>query len=183
MFLNFVADSLLRHFIQVISFLIGLVTIGEIFVVEHLGTIFEMAFSISSAVDGPVFGLFVLGMFVPMVGRKGANVGTLLGMLIMVWIVAGSQWHVLHKTIHYEELPTSTKKCGPLLSNLTSINKPKLNIEEKDEPFFIFKISFLYLVPLGALLTVVIGVITSAIVGENDANKVNPRYISPLLRR
>lgn len=163
--------------------MIGMITIAMIFVIEHLGTVFEMANSLSTVVDGPLLGLFILGMFMPWVGKKGAISGGCFSIVVMSWIVGGSQWYIYNKRIQQAHLPTSIENCPfPLNSTLLESTTP-LPLAHEDEPMLIFKISFLYLILTGTLITVIVGSIISLIISESDSSEVDPRYIAPFLRR
>ncbi|XP_014206016.1 sodium-coupled monocarboxylate transporter 1-like [Copidosoma floridanum] len=165
-----------------ISVLIGAITIALIFVIEHLGTIFEIANSLSTIVDGPLLGLFVAGMFFPWVGTKGAIIGGSVGLTIMAWIVGGTQWHIINKRIHHSVLPTSTEGCPyPLNETVTSVTSKPLAPE--DEPWLIFRLSFLYLIFVGMTITVIISLIASWVAGETDLQKIDPRHVVPFVKR
>lgn len=47
----------------------------------------------------------------------------------------------------------------------------------------IYATSFLYYVPLGSILGVIIGLVASYVTGGNDTEKLDPRLISPIARR
>lgn len=163
--------------------IIGFISVAMIFVIEHLGTVLEMSYSIRGAVDGPLLGIFFLGMCVPCVGKKGALIGACAALLFMSWIVIGSKWHILNKRIRYSSLPMSVGNCPyPLNETLTETTTlPPINPE--DEPMILFQTTFLFFVFFGSMITVIVGVATSFLLGESDVSKVNPEYITPAIRR
>lgn len=166
-----------------ISVIIGLIVIALIFVIEHLGTIFEMASSLSSIVDGPLLGLFILGLFFPWAGKKGAVVGCFVTIAFMAWILIGIQWHTYKKHLPNPTLPVSVENC-PYPLNETVKNSSQIPVLPEDEqPMMLFRISFLYLIMIGTFTTVFIGLITSLLLGESDLKKVNPRHFVPVVRR
>lgn len=170
-------------FLQVVSAIIGVISIGLIFGLEHMGTILQMSFSIRGAVEGPLLGFFLAGMFVPWIGNIGAIAGASVSFLIMFWIVVGSKWHSINHTITESYLPLSTENCTDLF-NITSIeNTTPTPLDPDDEPLLIFRLSFFYFVLVGSLITVMVGLVVSAIIKESDSSKVNPDHIAPFMRR
>lgn len=162
---------------------IGIITIILIFVIEHLGTIFEMAIGIGSVLSGPLLGLFVLGLFFPWSGKKGAISGGCISFIIMAWIVFGTQWHILNKRIRYSNLPTSTANCNFALNETLTSTTEKPVLAPDDEPMLVFRVSIFFLILIGTIIAVVVGVITSLCVGESDLTKVDPQHVLPCIRR
>ncbi|KAL7297899.1 hypothetical protein TKK_0008920 [Trichogramma kaykai] len=177
-------DSKAANIMKLISVIIGFITIAMIFVIEHLGTIFEMANSLSSIVDGPLLGLFILGMLIPWVGKKGALSGACLALVLMTTLVGGIQWNTMTKRIHYSTLPTSIENCTILhnetITHETTTPAPQ-NID--DEPFILFRLSIMFLSLTGTSITVIVGVIVSWITGEVDVSKLDPKHFAPIVRR
>lgn len=157
---------------------------GLVFLVEKLGTVFQMAVSIRGATDGPALGLFVLGILVPWSNTKGAMLGGCFGLLSMFWLVAGTQWHIAHGRIKHDTLPTSTDGCSypwnETISMATMTTPAPTNPDE--EPMILFQISFIYYIMIGAMITIIVGVIASYFIGM-DLESVNPDHITPIMRR
>ncbi len=49
---------------------IGIVSVALVFVVQHLGTVLQLTFTLSSLAAGPLFGLFFMGVMCPWVKKK-----------------------------------------------------------------------------------------------------------------
>lgn len=143
-----------------------------------------MIFTIGSILDSPILSLFVMGMLIPWVGKKGALVGGYSSLIFAILQVGVTQWHLINKRLHFPHLPTSTEGCPYKLNetiSTTTTSRPLLNPE--DEPFFLFRISVLYFTLTGSLVGIIVGVVTSCIAKEMDPASVNPDLISPLLHR
>lgn len=160
--------------------LVGLLVIALIFVVERLGTIFEMAHSLSSIVESPLLGIFLLGTFFPWVGVKGVFFGSCTAISIMAWLVTGIQWHTFKKDLPNPILPTSVEEC-PYPLNETM--RPTVSPHAHSDPFFLYRISFLYLGLIGTSITVVVASVASLVIGESDLTKVDPDHLAPIIRR
>ncbi|CAB0041681.1 unnamed protein product [Trichogramma brassicae] len=164
--------------------LAGVLSISLVLVMEKLGTIFEMVYSVTSILDAPIFTLFTLGILIPWTGKKGALAGGLTTLIFMMWLVGGSQWHVMNKRIQYEQFPTSTDGCDASFNISITSNSTLLEpIEAEDEPFFMFRISVFYFTLIGSFLGITVGVVTSYLTKEIDTSTVNPDHISPFLHR
>ncbi|KAJ8683516.1 hypothetical protein QAD02_019308 [Eretmocerus hayati] len=161
--------------------LIGLSSVALVMILERLGTIIDIINIIGSMLDAPLTAIFVLGMLIPWVGKKGALVGGYCSLISMIWLVVGSQWHKMHGRISFPHLPTSIEGCDASL-NVTQVIKP---MTESDgvEPFFLFRVSMFHFTTIGSIVGITIGILTSIIAQETDISKVNPDYIAPPLRR
>ena len=154
-----------------------------VFVMEKLGTLYEILLTIGSILDAPIFAIFVMGMLIPHVGKKGALVGGYASLLFTIWLVIGSQWHVINKRIHFKHLPTSIEGCDFTSNQTTLATTMRPPISPDDEPFFLFRISMFHFTFVGSLVGILTGLFISFITKEMDAASVNPDYISPVLHR
>ena len=160
-------------------------TIGLIFIVERLGTVFEMAYGLNSATEGPLLGLFILGMLMPWVGKRGAMSGACVSLAFMLWLVGGTQWHVVNKRIRNPSLSLSVEHCPYPLNETVKEHEattlPPLTPEE--EPMILFQVAILYFTLIGSVITIVVASIVSWLVGESEeVDKVNPAHVSPVIR-
>lgn len=174
-----------------ISVLVGVIGMISVFIIEHLGTVFELGISIRSIAEGPLLALFMLGMLFPWVGNKGVTVGTIVSLIVMNWLVIGTQWNVYKKRIHNPSLPTSIEKCSnATIAAAAVITQNGLadavgNDHEFDQPWAIFRISMMHFTMIGTMLVIIVALITSYFTGEmkNVAKTVNPDYIHPAFHR
>ncbi|XP_058797234.1 sodium-coupled monocarboxylate transporter 2-like isoform X2 [Phymastichus coffea] len=171
---------------KVISVIIGLIGMAMTFLVQHLGTVFELSISIRSVVEGPLLGLFVLGMIFPWVGRIGALAGSIFSLITMHMLVIGNQWNIYNNRIIYTPRPTSIEGCSfPLNETLKILmsNSTTMTNQNQDEPFFLFRISMLHFNFIGTLVSVVTALVTSFIIKETDISKIDPDHVIPCIRR
>lgn len=158
-----------------------------VFIVDRLGDIFQVSMSLTGITAGSMLGLFSLGMLVPWATTKGAVVGGIVSMALMVWIIGGAQWNMALKRFIYKPLPASTAGCffGDESSNnrttITPINLSGPDVE--NEPFIIYTISFMYYTAIGCMIVMVIGTIVSFLCGAPDLIDVNKDHFPPIIRR
>ncbi|KAF7417403.1 hypothetical protein HZH68_000056 [Vespula germanica] len=166
---------------KIIVLIIGGISVGLVFVVEHLGTVFQMAISIRSVTDGPWLGLFLLGMLVPCSNAEGAFLGGCVSLIVMFFLAGGSEWYIASGQIHKISLPTSVEGCSYPLNETDVTTRAPLTLNE--EPIGVFKISFMYFTLIGSLVVIVVGVIGSYLFGNVDLTEVDPDHISPIMKR
>ncbi|XP_065225169.1 sodium-coupled monocarboxylate transporter 2-like [Planococcus citri] len=88
---------------------LGLCIAGVAFMVSYFSGVIESSMLMTSATSGPLVGVFVLAMFVPLANWKGAAIGMIASHAVTIWLIAGSM--TLEKQpIHY--MPTSTNDCA-----------------------------------------------------------------------
>ena len=140
--------------------------------------------SLSSATEGVLLGLFLAGLLFPWIGNKGAISGACTSLLIMGWLVGGTQWHILNNRIHYPSLPTSVEDCPyPLNETLTQESATVPPLAPEDEPMILYHIGIFYFTLIGGFIVIFIGAIISYFTGEMDLSNVNPDHVSPIIRR
>ncbi|XP_046363311.1 sodium-coupled monocarboxylate transporter 1-like [Haliotis rufescens] len=68
----------------------GALSLALAYVVSSLGNILQICYAVMSILDGPLFGLFVLGMFCPCANSVGATAGYFTSLIFMLWIGIGA---------------------------------------------------------------------------------------------
>ncbi|EFN79439.1 Sodium-coupled monocarboxylate transporter 1 [Harpegnathos saltator] len=182
------------NIMKVTVVILGFLCVGMVFLVDRLGDIFQLSLTVTGITAGTMLGLFSLGMLVPWATTKGAVSGGLVSMIMMMWIIVGAQWHMVNHHFSYPSLPTTTEGClhapaslfnqtmTTIITTSTTTQNP-VQIEPADEPFFIYRISFMYYTLLGALIVMVIGTIVSFICGAPDLGDIDRDHFPPFVTR
>lgn len=71
----------------------------------------QVALSFNGMVGGVTLGLFSLGMFFPWANAKGALLGALTAMALVLWMGVGQQISLMNSDIIEEEKIISTRTC------------------------------------------------------------------------
>lgn len=111
--------NILRHLepnksvlaVKVIAVILGSLTIGSAFIAKEAGSnIVEAAVMLYGAQNGPVFGLFALGLLCPWCNAVGGALGLISGQFFSLWIIIGgvSDKRLMEKML----LPLSTDACA-----------------------------------------------------------------------
>lgn len=185
--------------IKVVTVIFGIIIMGVAFCVGLLTGVIESSMLAFSATSGPLLGVFVLAMLVPVANWKGAAAGMISSSLIVLWIVFGGL--TIDKT--KEMLPTSTEGCSnitfsqeiskpqslwlintePLLINDTSYPYSTTPMPEIEKTFLhsIYSISFMFYSFIGTVLTVLIGIIVSYLTRDDKENRYDNKLLHPLI--
>lgn len=153
----------------------GVLTLIMIVGIAQLGSILQACWYLVGGSNGANFGLFTLGMFIPWANTKGSLVGVTIGLGISWWISLGNQ---IHKPVT-SSLPVSTEFCNDTLGQWTI--RPTKDTSGSDEILEVYKLSYLWIMPLAWFLTVFIGAIASRFFGTTE-KLVDPELFSPVVK-
>ncbi|KAK5642180.1 hypothetical protein RI129_008347 [Pyrocoelia pectoralis] len=162
---------------KIFVLIIGIVSIGLLYVLENAGTIFEMVYYLKGLSGGCVFGIYVLGLFVPFANVKGAFGGGITSVILMGVIIVNNQIYIRNGLIKHNPKPLHTFGCNNTVFNSTT---PTTTLDER---FWLFKISFQYYDLMGTVVTVLIGSIISWLTRSGSGSAVNPDHLSPIVRK
>ncbi|XP_071164736.1 sodium-dependent multivitamin transporter-like [Mytilus edulis] len=171
-----------------------LAVIFTIMIANIEGIISQLSTSFTSAVSGPITGLFLLSVFYPWATKKSAVVGTCVGAALVFWLTLGQS---LSKTLR----KTQPLPLGPVdqcFANETSsfmvnfnmtdmlysynVSESPVNVLVNDEPGVLdryYSISYLWVSALGVTFTVVSGIIASLIEGLPPSDSIDVRFVLP----
>lgn len=173
------------NIMKVTVVILGAVCLALVFLVDRLGDIFQVSLTLNGVTAGAMLGLFTLGMLIPWATSKGAVVGGLLSMVVMIWIIVGAQVNMAKKRLVYETLPTSTEQCVNVesLFNQTVTETVPVMEAEEDEPFVLYTISFMYYTLVGFLIVMVVGTAVSFLTGAPNLKDVDRNHFPPIIQR
>lgn len=174
-----ISDHRANVMIKCVVVIIGGICLLIVFLVDKLGAVLQLSVSVSGVTYGAMVGLFSFGMFYPRGNAKGALAGSISSLLVMGWIVFGTQKELAYGRIKHTVLPASVEGCGfnVTLSEQTVIESPE------DEVFFIYHLSMMYYTLAGTIVVFVVGIIVSHLTEEPSAENMNPAFFTPLVRK
>uniref|UniRef100_A0A1B0DA56 Sodium/solute symporter n=1 Tax=Phlebotomus papatasi TaxID=29031 RepID=A0A1B0DA56_PHLPP len=166
--------------LKLLTVALGLLQISLVFVIQKLGTIFTIAFTILGVTLGTMFGLFTMGMFFRKANQTGAITGTISSLIGVSFILFGS----LSRKPDKSRLLMRTDGCLHNITNTVAFANAtlsdRLDNEDDDTPW-IFRITFMYYSTIGFILVYLIGYPTSLLTGGNEVS--DERLLAPFLRK
>ncbi|XP_055590120.1 sodium-coupled monocarboxylate transporter 1 isoform X2 [Uranotaenia lowii] len=184
-----ITDKQQLTIIKFIGSVYGVAIMGVGFAVGLLSGVIESSLLMTSATSGPLLGVFILAMLVPVANWKGAAAGVIISHIITLWITFGSLM-VNKETVL---LPTSIEGCTNetfsagitkpsrswLLANtpleiesdfsyLETPREPQLTETESQFPESLYAVSYMYYSLIGTFITVVVGTLVSYLTHHSD---------------
>lgn len=100
------------YFMRGFIFLCGILAVGLVFVIEQLGTtVFQLTLSFEATTNGPLFGIFVMGLMMPWIRTKCALNGGIIGVILMTLFTIKTQLLSLSGKLPSETQPVSIEGC------------------------------------------------------------------------
>ncbi|XP_069699566.1 sodium-coupled monocarboxylate transporter 1-like isoform X2 [Periplaneta americana] len=173
------SDKTSSNIIKLLVVIIGTFCVVLVMIVEKIGGVVQLNVSLSGVTNGATLGLFTFGMFYPRGNSKGALVGSIVSLLVMGWLVFGTQKAFADGTMSYPKLPTSTAACGfnDTLTEILTTDVPK------EEPFILYRISFMYYTTVGFIIMFVVAMVVSHFTEPPNIEEMNPKLFSPVIRK
>ncbi|XP_030585093.1 sodium-coupled monocarboxylate transporter 1 [Archocentrus centrarchus] len=163
-----------------LSVVFGALCIGMAGVASLMGSVLQAALSIFGMISGPLLGLYLLGMFFRTPNSIGGLVGMIIGLVLTLWVGIGGQIYP-PTAENTNPLPLTTAGCNntighnyttvtPWTSLVTLTPKPDYRPPIADSWY---ALSYVYFSLLGALTTMVSGMLVSMITGGCKQEKLS----------
>ncbi|KAK0089533.1 hypothetical protein PV325_006866 [Microctonus aethiopoides] len=138
---------------RTLGIIMGLVTMSIAFLARTLGSLIQAVLGIHGAIGGPILGLFTLGMFTESANEVGAITGLLLSTICSLILIFSPKPFT-------PRLPMSIDHCP----NSTQIYQtPIQKIYDPSSYFYLNRLSYLWITPLGMITSFIVGYIVSLI--------------------
>ncbi|KAI9577558.1 hypothetical protein GQX74_005020 [Glossina fuscipes] len=164
---------------------VGALCVSLVYVVEHMGTVLQLTMSLEAITNGPLFGIFTIGLLMPWINGNSALTGGIFGVMAMSWISLNAQWAIASGAIKYETKPLTVEHCnydyGETLLDLN--HNFTISRAGKEDIFPLYRISYMWYTALGALITILMSGVCGCVFGSNDPRKVDPTLLAPSIRK
>nr|XP_036675381.1 sodium-coupled monocarboxylate transporter 1 isoform X2 [Drosophila suzukii] len=172
---------------RVCTVIIGVVSVALVFVVEQMGShVMQLSMTVGSIVQGPLLGIFVMGLLCPSINSKSAIVGSLCSFFFMGWLCLSAQLAINSGEITFEAKPVSVEGCDYEFDrDILSPANTTIPITESASLSFaqqLYNISFMLYSSMGAVVGVTAAHLAGFIFGRNKAEDVDLELISPAIR-
>ncbi|XP_029732697.1 sodium-coupled monocarboxylate transporter 1-like [Aedes albopictus] len=168
----------------------GVICVILVSVVEKLGAVLQLSMSLGSVSNGPLLGIFTLGVLIPWATGTGAIIGGTVGLVVMSWICFRAQVAIATGELQFESKPVDTQGCSyhfipsePMSMLAINVTAPPQQSVPSEPEFALYHISYLWYTLMGALITIVIAVIVSFLVGPNKPDEMDSKLFSPFVAR
>ncbi|XP_059468470.1 sodium-coupled monocarboxylate transporter 1-like [Neocloeon triangulifer] len=180
-----VSEGRASFMMKVICALIGVFCVAMVFLVEKLGGVLQVSGSLGGVTNGPMLGIFTLGMFFPWANSIGTFVGGVAGLLVMSWISFGTQAAIAAQLITFPKKPVSVDGCTHLLPDDMSsvVEDPLLPVEVQEEPMSIYHLSYTLYSLTGLVVVLTVGLLVSYMTGFQDPDELDLDLLTPPIQR
>ncbi|XP_014485470.1 PREDICTED: sodium-coupled monocarboxylate transporter 1-like [Dinoponera quadriceps] len=161
--------------------IIGAICVGLVFMVEKLSGLIQAGRSLSGITAGPLLGMFTLGMFFPMANSTGALVGALVSLNLVAWISFGTQAAISNGSIFFPVKPVSVEGCSELLRSTAGNFTLIIENAVREQPFFLYRMSYLWYTWVGFLTTILVGLVVSWFTGPHKYSYADKRLFTPVI--
>jgi Na+/proline symporter len=160
---------------------LGTVSVLLVYIVQHMGPLLQLTFSIPATSLGPMLGVFSIGLMIPWIGKRATFYSVITVYVTFLVYVLKTQLSVATGSIRYDERPTSIEGCT---YNFTSSDFTTTTMAPGVDPVVPKRnISYLYFTLLGGILVIILASILSIFFGFEDPRKVDPQTLAPFMRR
>ncbi|KAG8182491.1 hypothetical protein JTE90_020407 [Oedothorax gibbosus] len=178
---------------KVLTLFYGILGIALTFIVALFGNLLQSALIVFGLIGSPILAIFILGMCTTRTNEKGAVIGLLSGIIISSWISFSATSHGPPR----ELLPISVAGCPSLNSTVneimdtptslspyavTTTAMPMTSMENEDDVFILYRISYMWYSLIGVVSTLVVGYLASIIINilKGKTEDVPLELISPM---
>ncbi|CAG9831519.1 unnamed protein product [Diabrotica balteata] len=171
------------YFLKGLVVIIGIIGTALVYIVEHLGGLLSLSVGLGGIAQGPLLGLFTLGVLFPRANAKGAFCGALASIVTVTGLVFGAYYLKSQHIIVPEYKTTSIAGClngtDSILDNLMG-NSTKIEHIETPAALVIFKISFYWYAFIGTMICIVLGLVISYL-SEEQSPPIARELLCPLI--
>jgi solute carrier family 5 (sodium-coupled monocarboxylate transporter), member 8/12 len=160
-------------------FVLGTLSVVLVYVVQNLGELLQLTYTIPATSLGPMLGVFVIGFCLPSFGRKSTFFSACIVYFTLLTAVIVIQVKVAQGQIKAEQRETSIDGCPYTFPPIMTTPAPHPDLVQEPRK----SISHLYFTMIGALAVILLSTIFSFIFGFEDAKKVDPKLLAPFLRK
>nr|XP_022907117.1 sodium-coupled monocarboxylate transporter 2-like [Onthophagus taurus] len=163
--------------LKVLVLIFGILCVSCTYIVKYLErNIFPVFICFTALTNGPMAGLFIVGLFIPKINANGAFYGGLSSLFFMAWLVITSQWYQMQGFIKHPTLPVYTNSCKTAIE----INEVYNQTRNESAPW-IYKLSHFCFPIIGISVVMLIAFLISYLTKRTKNDDVPDEYLSPLV--
>lgn len=166
--------------------ILGILSVGLVYVVQHLGAVLQLSMSVPTACFGPMLGVYIVGFLIPWIGRRATLYGAIIGCFSMVAIVFKAQAEMALGHMNFEYKPLSVNGCDynfTMESDEAVFSTTESTVLHSEHHKHIYHVSYLYYTLMGSMIVTGSAFMFSFLFGFQDPTEVDPRLLAPFLRK
>lgn len=168
-----ISDKKRVFYMKILVLAYGAICLLLAFLSQYLGSILQTSLVIFGVIGGPVLAVFTLGILLPNVNQKGSLSGLVIGLVFSFSI--GFDRPIA------KNLPTYIDGCYTVL-NETIQQSPLLDNESPNDNYsYWHRISYMYCIVLGFMVTFIVALVVSSIFKEKHCD--NPDLFTPFVSK
>lgn len=180
------SDEAINWIMRSVVVCMGALCVCLVYVVEHMGTVLQLTMSLEAITNGPLFGIFTIGIFMPWISGNSALTGGVVSVIAMSWISLKAQWAIASGAIKYQTKLITVDQCDYHFDrtglSMSPANMTDLNAAA-NEIFPLYRISYMWFTCLGTLITIFIAILYSCLAGGHDTKSVDAELLTPCVRK
>lgn len=184
-------DKQTNYIMRGVVAIFGAICVCLVLVVEKLGSVLQLSMSVGAVTNGPLLGIFTMGVAIPWVTANGALVGGSVGLGVMVWICYRAQAAIISGELSFVQKPLNTLGCeytylAAESASMLAVNattEAATTVDFDDDAFKLYHLSYLWYTLFGAVITITVSLIVSFALGANKPNKLRPELLAPFVRK
>lgn len=90
---------------------LGVISVGLVYVVQHLRSILQLSMSVPATFFGSLFGILTIGLFFPWIGKQANFIAALTASAVMIYVVFRAQLEAASGLTMYDKKITSVEGC------------------------------------------------------------------------
>uniref|UniRef100_A0A182XVS4 Sodium-coupled monocarboxylate transporter 1 n=1 Tax=Anopheles stephensi TaxID=30069 RepID=A0A182XVS4_ANOST len=179
-------ETQIRYIMRGSVLVYGAISVLLSMLVEHLGTVMQLAMTLSSASAAPLLGMFVMGILMPWVNGTGALYGGILGMVTMFYMCYNAQYSIASGRRTFDVKPVSVDDCSYEFAYNSTLTETKQGEQELEQiGKSIYHISYMYFTLFGMIVTCLAGTVVSLLSnarGRGRHGTIDPKLLAPCIR-
>jgi len=168
---------------KLFSFIFGVACFGITYLIRYMPGLLEAAMVVGGVVNGPIIGIFTVGMLLPWVNSRGATLGFMGSVLVTTWVAVGGNVYKRFNPYTSQtslSVPNSTVGCPATWMDGW---EPSPTVPPHPLPghLDIYDISYVWYSLVGALLVILFSLLYTWTVSSQDLTQLPPSLMAPIL--
>ncbi|XP_055374973.1 sodium-coupled monocarboxylate transporter 1 isoform X1 [Condylostylus longicornis] len=168
-------------FMKTAVVLCGIVCVALVFVVERLGMVLQLSATMGALTNGPLLGVFFVGVLLPWVNGRSALFGGVISFILMGYVAIRAQIDMATGKLVFPTKPTSVEGCNYLHNYTSPIHSDDAFIDNLEKPFY--HMSFMFYTVFGCITTIVCSCLSTLVFGFANTEDMDPILFSPVIRK